>query len=105
MGAKRRYVGQSGYYEDLAKAKEAERRSMLNMAWFYLDTLKDIVAGVYKVPVGANGKYVSGHPALVLKKYGLVSLASVGRPRISYWGLTDKGKEIYSKLIQSPIPT
>ena len=104
MGAKQRYVGQSGYYEDLAKAKEAERRSMLNMAWFYLDTLKDILAGVYKVPVRANGKYVSGHSALVLKRYGLVE--SKSRPFGSVrWILTDKGKAVYSKLIQSPIPT
>ena len=108
MGAKRvRWApgcGDPGYYEAVAEAKELDSLSMLNMAWFYLDTLKDILAGVYTVPVRSTGKYSSGHPAKVLKKYGLVE--SKSRPFGSVrWILTDKGKAVYSELIQSPIPT
>ena len=98
--------GDPSYYAAIAKAKELEAVSMLNMAYFYLPTLKAIAEGEgNRMTRKENGELLSYMATVKLKKYGLIGFLK-GRPTVrSSWILTNKGKEIYSKLIQSPIPT
>ena len=108
MGAKRpRWVpgcGDPDYYEAVAEAKELETKSMLNMAWFYLPTLKAIAEGEeIEISRRSNGQPAPMPSLKVLRKYGLVKITR--RPfQTDFISITSKGKAVYETLIQNPIP-
>ena len=108
MGAKRvRWApgcASPEYYEAVAKAEEIETLSMLNMARFYLPTLKAIAEGEeIEISRRSNGQ-PSPLPSLkVLRKYGLVKISRKPFQTV-FVSITSKGKAVYETLIQNPIP-
>ena len=85
----------------VAELEYMSHRSVENIAYYYLDSLRRVASGSYKPPIKPNGKPRESHDGAVLKRHGLVHVETVGawhRPR---WTLTPLGRATLDKLCKS----
>ena len=85
----------------VAELEYMRQRSIYNVAYMYLDSLRRVASGTYKPPIKPNGKPPTSHDGAILQRHGLVQVETFGKWFCPKWILTPLGRATLVKLCKS----